>query len=680
MKNILIPDETLLAELENIDGECSKFDIDFVKVENNEEAADYGVEILPALMYFENRIPSLYDGDLMQEEKVLEWLILQKTSDTIEQVTDKILDKLIEEEDYIAVFFSGRCGPGDLCYDMLDNFENIDTKLSDYGIMFVSTEDKHLARSEYNVNFFPSLGMFRNGDFVKYSGDLMDELDVLEWIIARETLEIPGKIESVNGPMLRSLLEEESDLVVFMYREDNRMDEAVLYTMNDLDLALDEKAIKMVSIDEKQIEKQYGLHGSPLLVHFNGNIPREFEGDLAEEEEFTKFILESLDKTDIEEVNGDVLDSLISRLPNLAAVFYDSDDEKDLKIMTELENIDDDFDKNGIPLVKVDDTTKAKDEFGLDKLPAVLYWKGEIPNMFPGDISNTESLLAWVVSAKSEDTVELVTEEILEDMVDKFQYVVAYFQPYCRDTDVACQALRAEILAGLEDIDDNVDDIGISLVTTTDIKFARRLGIPRLPCLAIFRNGNFQAYSGDLTSEVDILNWLSDIDTLEIPGVIEEVNSDMLNNIIKLEDDVLVFFYDAEDKDSEDIIVELETIDDNLEEEEVEFVKCSEPNTQRDYGLTQVPALVFFENGVPEVYPGDLKNDDEMLAWISKELSNQEIEEVNPSVLSYLMDSSDFLAVLYYQPGVRRDAGIIARLENIGQSNNCSGKLNSNFF
>ena len=31
-----------------------------------------------------------------------------------------------------------------------------------------------------------------------------------------------GKIESVNGAMLKSLLEEESDLVVFMFREDNR--------------------------------------------------------------------------------------------------------------------------------------------------------------------------------------------------------------------------------------------------------------------------------------------------------------------------------------------------------------------------------------------------------------------------------------------------------------------------
>ena len=36
---------------------------------------------------------------------------------------------------------------------------------------------------------------------------------------------LSGKIESVNGAMLKSLLEEESDLVVFMYREDNRWGE-----------------------------------------------------------------------------------------------------------------------------------------------------------------------------------------------------------------------------------------------------------------------------------------------------------------------------------------------------------------------------------------------------------------------------------------------------------------------
>jgi len=640
-------------------------------LEDNEEAAEYGVELLPAIIYFENRIPSLFDGDLTNEELVLKWLVLQKTSDTIEQVTDKILEKLVEEEDYIAVFFSGRCGPGDICYEMLDNFENIDTKLGDYGVMFVSTEDKELGR-DYDIKFFPALGLFRNGDFVRYVGDLMDEFGVLEWIISRETLEIPGKIESVNAQMLKALLEEESDLVVFMYREDNRMDEAVLFTMDDLDKALDTKDVKMVSVNEKLIEKEYGLHGSPLLVHFNGNIPRVFEGDLGDEAEFTKFIEESLEKSDIEEINGDVLDSLVLRLPNIVAVFFDSDNEKNMEIMALLEGIDDDCDKNGIPFVKIDDVPKANDEFGLDDLPAVLYWKEEVPSLFAGDVADTAALLDWIINSKSGDNIEFVTEEMLEDMVDKFEYVVAYFQAYCKEGDVACQTTRTDILTGLdkfsrslEDIDDNVDDIGISMVTTKDVKFARKLGIPKLPCIGLFRNGDFQMYSGNLGSEVAILNWLSDIETLEIPGVIEEVNSDMLGNIIKLEDDVLVFFYDPEDKDSEDIIIELETIDDNLDEEEVEFVKCSEPNAQREYGLTQVPALVFFENGVPEVYPGDLKNDDETLAWISSELSKLEIEEVNPAILSYLMDSSDFLAVFYYQKDVKRDASVLARLENI---------------
>ena len=31
------------------------------------------------------------------------------------------------------VFFSGKCGPGDLCFTMLEQMENIDTKLGDYG-------------------------------------------------------------------------------------------------------------------------------------------------------------------------------------------------------------------------------------------------------------------------------------------------------------------------------------------------------------------------------------------------------------------------------------------------------------------------------------------------------------------------------------------------------------------
>ena len=56
------------------------------------------------------------------------------------------------------------------------------------------------------------------------------------------------------------------------------MDEAILYTMDELDQALDKEDVKMVSINVEGIEKDYGLYGLPLLIHFNGNIPRGFDG------------------------------------------------------------------------------------------------------------------------------------------------------------------------------------------------------------------------------------------------------------------------------------------------------------------------------------------------------------------------------------------------------------------
>ena len=303
--------------------------------------------------------------------------------------------------------------------------------------------------------------------------------------------------------------------------------------------------------------------------------------DLADEAVFTKFILDCIDSSEIEEVNGDVLDNLADRLPNLVAVFYDNEAEDDLKALEGLEEIDDDCDNYGIPLVKVYDVEKAKDDFGLDDLPSMMYWKDAVPSIFVGNVADTSSVLEWIVSRKAGDSIEFVSEEILEDMVDSFEYVFVYFQPYCREGDSTCEENSASIMEGLEAIDDDINDIGLVMVTTKDIRYARKLGITKLPCLGLFRNGDFKIFEGDYHNEFDILKWLSSIDTLEISDQIEEVNEDILANVLKQEDDVLVFFYDKEDKDSEDILLELETIDDNLDVEEVEFVKCSVEDAQR---------------------------------------------------------------------------------------------------
>lgn len=55
-----------------------------------------------------NGNPLLYEGDLQNEESVLEWLIddeNRELADEIEEVNDRMLDRLMEESHLLVVFF-----------------------------------------------------------------------------------------------------------------------------------------------------------------------------------------------------------------------------------------------------------------------------------------------------------------------------------------------------------------------------------------------------------------------------------------------------------------------------------------------------------------------------------------------------------------------------------------------
>lgn len=54
------------------------------------------------------KIPLLYDGDLYQSDRILTWLTSQdvfEIKNEIEDVNRKMLDKLLDENDFLAVFF-----------------------------------------------------------------------------------------------------------------------------------------------------------------------------------------------------------------------------------------------------------------------------------------------------------------------------------------------------------------------------------------------------------------------------------------------------------------------------------------------------------------------------------------------------------------------------------------------
>ena len=54
--------EELLESLESIDDDCDTRGIHFVKVSEEGAEEEYGVQRLPKLVYFQNSLPTLYEG------------------------------------------------------------------------------------------------------------------------------------------------------------------------------------------------------------------------------------------------------------------------------------------------------------------------------------------------------------------------------------------------------------------------------------------------------------------------------------------------------------------------------------------------------------------------------------------------------------------------------------------
>lgn len=97
-----------MEQLEEIDGEADLFGIDFVKICSADAAAQHGLHSLPALMYFRKKIPMVYDGDLTQADRVLDWLTSQdvfEIKNEIEEVNRKMFEKLLEENEFVTVCF-----------------------------------------------------------------------------------------------------------------------------------------------------------------------------------------------------------------------------------------------------------------------------------------------------------------------------------------------------------------------------------------------------------------------------------------------------------------------------------------------------------------------------------------------------------------------------------------------
>ncbi|CAK9820795.1 Protein disulfide-isomerase A5 [Anthophora plagiata] len=645
----------VLTELEKIDDDCDKHGIQFVKIDDEKAAKDFGIDSVPAIVYFEKQIPNLYDGDVENEDEILEWLLSQLEKDEIEDITDEMLDRLIKDGKTLAVLF----------YDnndrksqkTLNELENIDDECDQIGVTFVKIDNAEEAK-EYGIEKIPSLIYFEKGIPTLYEGNLEDEEKVLKWL---EHQQQSDHIEDITDEMLDMVIEKMPHVAVLFYDKDQKKSQKVLGELENIDDDCDQHNIAFVKISDLDEAKEYGIDTLPTLVFFEKKIPHVYEGDLMNEDQLLGWLLHQKKHTEIPEVTDEMMEKLIESSPYLAVLFYEKDDKQDIRILNELENIDDELEKEGIVIVRMDNDAEAK-EYGIDHLPTLVYFENKIPAIYEGDLLNEDEVLEWLIEQKNSATIEEVTDEILSDLIEEHEYVVAFFSGDCDDGD-ECD----KVLQELENIDDELDETGIIFVTTEDTGFAKKHGIKSFPTLAFFRNKEPLIYKGDLEDEDEVLSWITDEDTLEIPGKIEEVNAKMLENILEENDYIVVFFYKEGDKKSQKILQELENIDDECEEKDIDFVKISDEGIEKEYDLPGLPALAFYRHKFRQVYSGDMMHEEAILEWIL-ELRTQTpdvIENVDRKTLQVLINDVEHLAVFFYDDKCETCPDILEELETI---------------
>lgn len=76
-----------------------------VKTTDQVFAQALGIDDFPSLIFFFDEVPNVYEGDLTAEEEVLDWLIEMKMENHIELITRPMLEDMVDQVEYLAVFF-----------------------------------------------------------------------------------------------------------------------------------------------------------------------------------------------------------------------------------------------------------------------------------------------------------------------------------------------------------------------------------------------------------------------------------------------------------------------------------------------------------------------------------------------------------------------------------------------
>jgi len=424
----------VLEGLEKVADYCDKLDIALVKINDLELVTEYNLGELPALVYYRNTIPILYEGPLEAEDDLLEWLIQNRNSgdeeDVIEDVQFKSLEAMVAAVENIAVLFYNP--KSTKTNEILESLETIDDDCDSKGVHFVKIADP-AAAYHYGITTLPTLVYFKNSVPNLFDGILVDDQTVLGWLMSH--LEA-AEIEEVSQGVLGRLIRDSRNLVVIFYKQGEKEGVDVLELLESVDDDMDRLGVGMVKISEASAAKEWGINRGFGIVYFESGIPFMYQGDLTSERDLLRWVKKAIENDDIEEVNERMLEKAVEgQLGSLAkygehqdaaVLFFRKGDVYSAKVLKALENIDDECDENGIIFIKIGEESKAV-SLGIVDLPALVYFESSVPHLYTGDLRVERDVLDWLLEQLTTDEIEEVTDEMLDALVEKNDRVLAVF-------------------------------------------------------------------------------------------------------------------------------------------------------------------------------------------------------------------------------------------------------------
>jgi len=345
---------------------------------------------------------------------------------------------------------------------------------------------------------------------------------------------------------------------------------------------------------------------------------------------------------EVEDVTGKQLEASLATENLLAVMFYSKNCKTCDRVLSVLERVGEEVAANGITLVRINDKKAAKTH-AIRNFPALSLFKMGEALHYEGDLTDTDAILDFLSSPEALDIpgqIEDVTASQLEVLVQHQNFVAVFFYTGNKQS--------TEVLNGLEKVDDYCDKLDIILVKINDLELVTEYNLGELPALVYYRHSIPILYEGDLTAEDDILEWLiQNRSSGDEDDVIEEVEFKSLEAMVSAVENLAVLFYNAKSTQMDQILESVETIDDDCDARGVHFVKISDPAAAYHYGISTLPTLVYFKNTVPNLFDGELLDDEGVLQWLLTHLESAEIEEVSSSMLGRLIRDTRNIVVIF---------------------------------